>query len=994
MQREDLFFLYLLPPIALEAGYFLPNGTFFRNIGTITLYAVVGTLWNIISIGVVLYAFSPYYSVSVPLIDLLLFATLISAVDPVAVLSVFEEINVNQLLHICVFGESLLNDAVTIVLYHALGAMARIGPENLETEDFIKASVSFFLVAFGGITIGMVWAAITGLTTRFSDKVQVVQPLICLLFPYLAYLISESVHMSGILACEAIIFVFLGLSTVSKSHNWDLIFIVVTLAACLVCRFFGTFFLTYLANRKRVEKIGMVDQFIMAYGGLRGAICYGLVMTLDKSAVLAKDMFVSTTVVVIIFTVFVQGMTIKPLVRLLDVKTEELHQSTVAERLLTDYDFFNIQELMLTEQTSQFQAQDDIMAGIEAIIGKLDCCRSLAREWVNYDFSLSHEGSLRWGVERGMDKANFKVKPLRIENAIDYGGYTTIGDMLILATIREWTRNSRRVIGGIAEFRAEMDTAWNEIITIQISITPQRSQQRKSPFDSIFRNKRQNFHSLPAFCTCKPATIKCPPGSVGPPGRPGDDGATGSPGPAGEDGAPGPPGEPCMQDAGPCIRCPAGPPGRPGPPGLSGEPGYDGRDGEPGTEGYPGEEGREGPSGEQGPPGKPGPPGPPGRPGINGSRGKGKPGRKGYHGPPGPPGCRGIDGIPGIPGRSGYDGPFGPAGRPGNDGINGLPGIQGVPGLPGKDALYCPCPPQGSSFVKEQVFISSAKRYETQPENIRENSIVLDMSSVFMSSLIKAIESKQFSGGFLTIGIHLKYDANAFTDFLNDHLYSGTLGGYKSLPQRDIEIGATLQRLTRDFAIKAIDGSVPSSRCLLFLSSTHVRRLIRSNPEIKEIYLPYSKRTIEKALSIVLDTSVDVSDSGMDETCQLIELIRLLNPIRKAIIARSIEQEVRKKLREQWEAMDLSQWVKLLLFAVENRCYLLTCSAVSAIADNFYSAFKLIGKSNEAMPDELSLYNRFSWLNAVEKIERHRIDQFHVERTFTLRNLTLEERSL
>uniref|UniRef100_A0A0M3HV96 Uncharacterized protein n=1 Tax=Ascaris lumbricoides TaxID=6252 RepID=A0A0M3HV96_ASCLU len=46
---------------------------------------------------------------------------------------------------------------------------------------------------------------------------------------------------------------------------------------------------------------------------------------------------------------------------------------------------------------------------------------------------------------------------------------------------------------------------------------------------------------------------------------------------------------------------------------------------------------------------------------------------------------------------------------------------------------------------------SRAKRYETQPENIRENSIVLDMSSVFMSSLIKAIESKQFNGGFLTI---------------------------------------------------------------------------------------------------------------------------------------------------------------------------------------------------------------------------------------------------
>lgn len=44
----------------------------------------------------------------------------------------------------------------------------------------------------------------------------------------------------------------------------------------------------------------------MAYGGLRGAICYGLVMTLDKEAVEAKEMFVSTTIIVILTTVFLQ----------------------------------------------------------------------------------------------------------------------------------------------------------------------------------------------------------------------------------------------------------------------------------------------------------------------------------------------------------------------------------------------------------------------------------------------------------------------------------------------------------------------------------------------------------------------------------------------------------------------------------------------------------------------------------------------------------------
>jgi hypothetical protein len=51
----------------------------------------------------------------------------------------------------------------------------------------------------------------------------------------------------------------------------------------------GTYLLSYLCNQHRMEKIGLVDQFIMAYGGLRGAICYGLAMTLDKVNVLIKD---------------------------------------------------------------------------------------------------------------------------------------------------------------------------------------------------------------------------------------------------------------------------------------------------------------------------------------------------------------------------------------------------------------------------------------------------------------------------------------------------------------------------------------------------------------------------------------------------------------------------------------------------------------------------------------------------------------------------------
>lgn len=116
--QSDVFFLFLLPPIILDAGYFLPLRQFTENLGTILIFAVVGTLWNAFFLGGLLYAVCLVGGEqinNIGLLDTLLFGSIISAVDPVAVLAVFEEIHINELLHILVFGESLLNDAVTVV---------------------------------------------------------------------------------------------------------------------------------------------------------------------------------------------------------------------------------------------------------------------------------------------------------------------------------------------------------------------------------------------------------------------------------------------------------------------------------------------------------------------------------------------------------------------------------------------------------------------------------------------------------------------------------------------------------------------------------------------------------------------------------------------------------------------------------------------------------------------------------------------------------------
>ncbi|XP_022224457.2 uncharacterized protein LOC111075468 isoform X4 [Drosophila obscura] len=385
----NTFFFYMLPPIILDAGYFMPNRLFFDNLGTILLMAVVGTIFNIATIGGALYACGLtgiYGETETPgLMDIFLFTSLISAVDPVAVLAVFEEIHVNEILYIVVFGESLLNDAVTVVMYHMMEGYTTIGLDNVIPQDIFSGCGSFFIVALGGTAIGVIWGFLTGLVTRFTDHVRVIEPIFIFVMAYLAYLNAEIFHMSGILAitfcgitmknyvesnisqkshttvkyalkmlsssAETIIFMFLGVATVNNMHVWNTWFVILTITFCSVFRVLGVILLTAIANRFRLHKLSAVDQFVMSYGGLRGAVAFALVLLVDENVVKQKNMFVTTTIAVIYFTVFLQGITIKPLVSILNVKRANKRKPTMNERIHERF-------------------MDHLMAGIEDIVGK------------------------------------------------------------------------------------------------------------------------------------------------------------------------------------------------------------------------------------------------------------------------------------------------------------------------------------------------------------------------------------------------------------------------------------------------------------------------------------------------------------------------------------------------------------------------------------------------------------------------------------------------
>ena len=198
-----LFFNCLLPPIILDAAFTLYSRDFLSNFFCIIVYAVLGTILNIFIVGGSLYGlasagalakFLPLttlkefqkgethnwgatattndtvctvetdlepvqvinaftlFSLTLPNTQALLFASLISAVDPVAVLAIFEEIQVNASLYFLVFGESLFNDGVSVVIYNSMLALVEM--DEIDTKQYLYAFLSFFFVVFGGFFIG------------------------------------------------------------------------------------------------------------------------------------------------------------------------------------------------------------------------------------------------------------------------------------------------------------------------------------------------------------------------------------------------------------------------------------------------------------------------------------------------------------------------------------------------------------------------------------------------------------------------------------------------------------------------------------------------------------------------------------------------------------------------------------------------------------------------------------------------------------------------
>ncbi|XP_031512705.1 sodium/hydrogen exchanger 8 isoform X5 [Papio anubis] len=334
------------------------KGNFFQNIGSITLFAVFGTAISAFVVGGGIYFLGQADVISkLNMTDSFAFGSLISAVDPVATIAIFNALHVDPVLNMLVFGESILNDAVSIVLTNTAEGLTRKNMSDVSGwQTFLQALDYFLKMFFGSAALGTLTGLISALVLKHIDlrKTPSLEFGMMIIFAYLPYGLAEGISLSGIMAilfsgivmshythhnlspvtqilmqqtlrtvaflCETCVFAFLGLSIFSFPHKFEISFVIWCIVLVLFGRAVNIFPLSYLLNFFRDHKITPKMMFIMWFSGLRGAIPYALSLHLDLEPMEKRQLIGTTTIVIVLFTILLLGGSTMPLIRLMDIE--------------------------------------------------------------------------------------------------------------------------------------------------------------------------------------------------------------------------------------------------------------------------------------------------------------------------------------------------------------------------------------------------------------------------------------------------------------------------------------------------------------------------------------------------------------------------------------------------------------------------------------------------------------------------------------------------
>ncbi|MEM9080408.1 MAG: sodium:proton antiporter [Verrucomicrobiota bacterium] len=347
-------------------SYLLFAGALHVNLGDlaqqkklVAILASIGVALSTFLVGTAVYFLFPVLGFQVPYLWCLVFGSIVSPTDPVAVLGILKKAKVPKSLETKITGESLFNDGVGVVVYLALLGIALSSGDHHHTGDHhggnsaLDIAKLFALEAGGGILWGALLGFLCYRLLRSIDNYQV-EVLLTLALVTAGYRAAYAMHISGPLAMVVAGLMIgnhgrlLAMSDTTRAHLdkfWELIdeilnavlflliglelFVLkltgpaitaglIAIAIGLGARFLAVSLPVSLLRKTREFSPGVIR--VLTWGGIRGGISVALALGIPKD-IEHRDLFLTMTYVVVIFSIAVQGLTLGPLVKKLAPST-------------------------------------------------------------------------------------------------------------------------------------------------------------------------------------------------------------------------------------------------------------------------------------------------------------------------------------------------------------------------------------------------------------------------------------------------------------------------------------------------------------------------------------------------------------------------------------------------------------------------------------------------------------------------------------------------
>ncbi|XP_077240631.1 sodium/hydrogen exchanger 1-like isoform X2 [Tasmannia lanceolata] len=325
---EELFFLYLLPPIIFNAGFQVKKKQFFRNFSTILLFGVFGTLISFCIISPGAYFLFKWIGVSsLKIQDYLAIGSIFSATDSVCTLQVLNQ-EETPLLYSLVFGEGVVNDATSVVLFNAVQTLDFNNTDAFTAlKLFWKFLYLFFTSTLLGIAAGLLSAY--GIKTLYFGRHSTDREVaIMMLMAYLSYMLAELLDLSGILTvffCGIVMSHYTWHNVTESSRittnagtsiaaSGGLLILVLIGRAAFV---FPLASISICCKSRFSTAIDLRQQFIIWWAGLmRGAVTIALSYNQFGGSSSTQDtaLIITSTIIVVLFSTMVFGSITKPMI--------------------------------------------------------------------------------------------------------------------------------------------------------------------------------------------------------------------------------------------------------------------------------------------------------------------------------------------------------------------------------------------------------------------------------------------------------------------------------------------------------------------------------------------------------------------------------------------------------------------------------------------------------------------------------------------------------